>query len=92
MEKSLVIVMGAPENANKIDIDFILEFAEKTTPAERAWILHTYERAVAVKGTKSAFFTLRSEFVERYYPEILAKNKPKKAKLTFLDSLKALCN
>lgn len=84
--------MEKPTNVNRINKEFILEFAKRQTPAEKAWIMHTYERAIAVNTkTQGSFFTLRKEFVERYCPEILAKNKPKKECPTFLSELKAVC-
>ena len=81
----------APESVNKINQQFVKDFAANASPKERKWIVLTLERAIEEKGSKSAFLTFRSEFAEKFFPEIVAKNKPKKAKTTFLDEMKELC-
>ena len=90
MNKSTNVVK-APESVNKINQQFVKDFAANATPKERKWIVLTLERAIEEKGNKSAFLTFRSEFAEKFFPEIVAKNKPKKAKATFLDEMKELC-
>ena len=92
MEKSVVVNgVKAPESVSKINKQFIKEFSENATPKEKKWIVLTLERAIEEKGTKGGFLAFRSEFADKFFPEIVAKNKPKKAQPSFLDEMKAIC-
>ena len=89
MSKSVVFYgVKAPESVCKIGKDFINECMNNATPEERTWVILTLEREVALHGTRKGFLSFRAKFADKFFPEIVAKNKPKKAKLTFLDELK----
>ena len=84
-------VMNKPESVSKINKQFIKEFSENASPKEKKWIVLTLERAIEEKGTKGGFLAFRSEFADKFFPEIVAKNKPKKPQPSFLDEMKAIC-
>ena len=89
MEKSVVVSgMKAPESVSKIGKAFINEFMSKATPEQQAWVILTLEREVRIHGNKKGFFSFRSEFANMFFPEIIAKNKAKEEKKSFLDELK----
>ena len=89
MSKSVVFNgVKAPESVCKIGKAFINECMENATPEERMWIILTLEREIALHGKRGGFMSFRAEFVDKFFPEIAAKNKPKKEKLSFLDELK----
>ena len=92
MEKSVVVNgVKAPESVSKINKQFIKEFCENATPKEKKWIVLTLERAIEEKGTKGGFLAFRSEFADKFFPEIVAKNKPKKPQPSFLDEILEIC-
>lgn len=83
--------MIKPESVSKIDKKFIKEFTEKASPKARKWIILTLEREIEDKGKKKGFFSFRSQFANKFFPEIIAKNNPKKEQPSFLDEMKAIC-
>jgi len=83
--------MIKPECVSKIDKKFIKEFTEKASPKAQRWIILTLEREIEEKGNKKGFFSFRSQFANKFFPEIVAKNNPKKEKPTFLDEMKVIC-
>ena len=83
--------MNKPASVNVIGKEFVREFMETATPEERKWVVLTLEREIEEKGNKKGFFSFRSQFANKFFPEIVAKNNPKKEKTTFLDEMKVIC-
>ena len=84
--------MIKPESVSKIDKKFIMAFAENASPKAKKWIILTLEREIEEKGKKNGFLSFRSQFADKFFPDIVAKNKPKKEQPSFLDEMKAICN
>ena len=80
--------MNKPASVNVIGKEFVREFMETATPEERKWVVLTLEREIAMNGMRKGFLSFRSQFADKFFPEIVAKNKPKKEKVSFLDELK----
>ena len=83
--------MNKPASVSKINKQFIMEFAENAFPKAKKWIILTLEREIEEKGKKNGFLSFRSQFADKFFPDIVAKNKPKKAQPSFLDEMKAIC-
>lgn len=83
--------MIKPESVCKINKKFIMEFAETASPKAKKWIILTLEREIEEKGKKNGFHSFRALFADKFFPDIVAKNKPKKEKPSFLDEMKAIC-
>ena len=86
-----VNVVKVPESVSKIDKKFIMAFAENASPKAKKWIVLTLEREIEDKGKKKGFFSFRSQFAHKFFPEIIAANNPKKEQTSFLDEMKAIC-
>lgn len=83
-----VSYMDAPESVNNIGKEFIKQFMEKAPDEDRAWVILTLERENKIHGARKGFLTFRSEFASKFFPAIVAKNKSKEEKKSFLDELK----
>lgn len=83
-----VSYVDAPESVNSIGKEFIKQFMEKAPDEDRAWVILTLERENTIHGSQKGFLTFRSEFAKKYFPEIIATNKSKDEKKSFLDVLK----
>lgn len=97
MKKSVAVVrkpeydIEKPKSVSKIDKKFIMEFAEIASQKDKKWIILTLEREIEDKGKKKGFFSFRSQFAHKFFPEIIAANNPKKEQPSFLDEMKAIC-
>lgn len=50
------------------------------------------KRQTTCKSSRKQYrFAFRSQFANKFFPEIVAKNNPKKEKPTFLDEMKVIC-
>ena len=83
--------VGAPESVNKITKEYIKAFSKTATPKQQRWIKNHLTTEIEKKGQKNGFFSFRSMFADKFFPEIVAKNKPKKEKRTFLDEILEIC-
>lgn len=83
--------MIKPVSVSKINKQFIMEFTENASPKAKKWIILTLEREIEEKGKKNGFLSFRSQFADKFFPEIVAKNKPKKEQPSFLDEMKKIC-
>ena len=92
MEKSVVVNgVKAPESVSKINKQFIKDFTKQATPKQKRWIKYHLTTEIEEKGKKDGFLSFRSKFANKFFPEIIAKNKPKKEQPSFLDEMKAIC-
>lgn len=78
----------APESINNIGKEFVKKFMDRAPAEDQMWVILTLERENKIHGDRKGFLSFRSEFTEKFFPEILAKNKSKKNKTSFLDELK----
>ena len=92
MNKSVGIgAVKAPESVSKINKQFIKDFTANATPKQKRWIKYHLTTEIEEKGKKDGFLSFRSKFANKFFPEIIAKNKPKKAQPSFLDEILEIC-
>jgi hypothetical protein len=90
MNKSVSAVM-APESVSKINKQFIKDFTKQATPKQKRWIKYHLTTEIEERGKKDGFLSFRSKFAKKFFPEILAENKPKKEQTSFLDEILDIC-
>lgn len=61
-----------------ITSEFIEDFGAKASEEDYEWIANLYEKCVEEKGERYYFADFRSKFVEKFFPELLRKNKTNK--------------
>lgn len=86
--KKNVSFVEAPESINAIGKAFVIKFMDNAPAEDQAWVILTLERENTIHGSQKGFLTFRSEFAKKYFPEIIATNKSKDEKKSFLDVLK----
>lgn len=92
MEKSVAVnSVKAPESVSKINKQFIVDFTKQATPKQKRWIKYHLTTEIEERGKKDGFLSFRSKFAKKFFPEILAENKPKKEQPSFLDEILKIC-
>lgn len=92
MNKSVgVSAVKAPESVSKINKQFIMDFTKQATPKQKRWIKYHLTTEIEERGKKDGFLSFRSKFAKKFFPEILAENKPKKEQPSFLDEILEIC-